>query len=726
MKCKDSYKETFFNMRGDVLVCLFVILTTLAVYWQVTNHAFVNFDDDKYVSENKKVQAGLTLESLSWSFSFSHHSDQAHWHPLTWLSYMLDCELYGLRSDMHHLTNVILHLANCLLLFVIFRRMTGALWRSAFVAALFALHPLNVDSVAWVAQRKNVLSTFFWMLTLLAYVHYSKGPRLRRYLIMYLFFILGLMSKPMLVTLPFTLLLLDYWPLGRFSLGRSEDERPVAFRLVLEKAPLFVLSGVSIFLSSLSQQHYGVVVSTESVPMKLRVENALVSYVNYIGKMLWPENLTVFYPFPKMLPMWQAAGAFVLIAFVTVLIIGASKRKPYLAVGWLWYLGTLVPVIGLMQVGLWPAMADRWAYVPLIGLFIIIAWGTPEIVARWRYKEIGLATAVVLVLFIVWATTWIQVRYWTNSITLFEHAIAVDSNNPIAHYNLGAELAERNRIAEAVYHYTEALRIDPDYAAAHNNLGVALVNQGRSAEAINHYSEALRINRGFEGAHYNLGVALAKEGRIAEAIRQYNEALRIKPDFDRAHNNLGIALAKQGRISEAIHHYSEALRIKPDFAEAHNNLANALAKQGGISEAIHHYSEALRIAPLYEEAHNNLGVILAKQGRTAEAISHYSEALRINRDSLEAHINLGNALVTQGDLDGAVQHFTEALKLNPGYAEVHNCLGGVLIHKGRVEEAVDHFREALRIRPDYAEARENLERVLTAKGKFDKAFIKTQ
>jgi len=636
-------KDTLFGIRSDLLICLFLGLIALVVYWQVINHEFINYDDPTYVTDNHHVQAGLTLESLTWSFGFTREG--TYWHPLTWLSHILDCQLYGLNPGMHHLTNLILHMASSIFLFLVLGRMTGALWKSAFVAALFALHPLNVDSVAWVAERKNVLSTFFWMLTMLTYAYYSKRPNPYKYLLTFFCFALGLLAKPMLVTLPFVLLLLDYWPLGRLR----SPTIPSAFRLALEKVPFFVLSGVGIYLSASSVEGLGTVIPMELRPMELRVANALVSYVSYIGKMIWPQGLAIHYPYPDMVPIWKATCAGLFLVLVSLVVLPAIKRKPYLSVGWLWFLGTLVPVTGLVQVGLWPAMADRWAYVPLIGLFIMIAWGVCDLVARWSHKKTVLASLSLAILLVLMILSWTQVRYWKNSISLFEHALNVTSNNCFAHTRLALDLANQGRLTEAIRHFFEALLINPGYANAHNGLGSALTKQGRMDEAIRHFYEALRIDPGCAEGHYNLGRILNKQGRTDEAISHYVQALRINPDFAEAHNNLGSVLANQGRMNEAFSHFSAALQIKPRYAGAHYNLGGILANRGRMDEAIKHYFHALRINPGFAEAHNGLGVVLAKQGRVNEAISHYSEALRINPRYTEARNNLNSALTIKGE-----------------------------------------------------------------------------
>jgi len=679
----------FHIMQQNLLpyaVYLVLIFATLAVFHQLPSHDFVNYDDDLFVYENPQVQNGFSKEGVIWAFtSFSPD----YWKPLSWLSHMLDCELFGLRPGMHHLTSLLLHVANSVLLLLVLSRMTGALWPSSFVAALFALHPLHVESVAWVAERKDVLSAFFWFLTIWAYSRYAERPRSGRYLFVLLLFALGLMAKPMVVTLPFVLLLLDYWPLERMKLPgmKPKNERSMAqssaFHLVWEKIPLFVVSGATTVVTVIAQRQVGALKSIESYPFTHRIANALVSYTSYIGKMIWPHKLAVFYPYPTAIPLWQSAGAGLLLITISLLLMRAAANRPYLVVGWLWYVVTLLPVIGLVQVG-GQAMADRYTYLSLIGLFIIIAWGVPSLLANWRHakKAIALATAVLLLGFATCSV--LQVRHWQNSISLFRHTNKVTSNNDVAH----------------------------------NHLGIALASQGEFEQAMSHYAEALRIKPREQYVHNNLGIALVRQGRLEEAMGHYGAALRIKPDFAKAHNNLGNALAMQGKFEEAMSHYSEALRIKPDFAEAHNNLGNALARQGKFEEAMSHYSEALRINPEYAGAHNNLGNTLAMQGQFEGAMSHYSEATRINPEHAQAHNNLGNMLARKGRLEEAANYYSEALRIKPNYAKAHYNLANTLAEMGRLDEAIGHYSEALRIKPDYTAARENLELVLRRHGKL--------
>jgi len=702
-----------FSLRHDILVCLFLVVAALAVYWQVQNHDFVNFDDDHYVYENQYVRKGLGLKSIVWAFSYASQ-EKTYWHPVAWLSHMLDCQLFGLKPGKHHLINLIFHIANTLLLFIAFRWMTGALWRSALVAMLFAIHPINVDTVAWVAERKNVLSTFFWMLTMLAYVHYSKQTAFHRYLLMVLAFVLGLMSKPMLVTLPCVLLLLDFWPLGRFPFSplnnkknEGSDKSEISgfqgsspFVLVLEKIPLLALSVLSVIISSLSFQGQGKSIPMSVVPLKLRIANALVSYVKYIGKMTWPKDLAVLYPYPKTVPIWQAIGALAFLVVISALTIRSAKRAPCLITGWLWYLGTLVPVIGLVQVGLWPAMADRFAYVPFIGLFIIMAWGVPQLTAKWELNKKWPAVLATVVLAMLMKVTWEQVGYWKNSITLFEHNLKVTASHFIPYNNLGNALEKQGRTKEAVELYKRALKIKPDYALAHNNLALALEKQGRIDEAIEHYFHALRIKPDYSEANNNLALARYKQGRTQEAIELYLHALQVKPDYAKAHNNLALALEKQGRTEEAVRHYIEALRIKPDYAKAHNNLGNILSKQGRRDEAIKHYSKALQTDPNYAEAHNNIGVELAEAGRSDEAVHHYFEAFRINPGYVEAYMNLGSEMNRLGKIDEAIRHYQKALSLKPEFPEAIYLLAKLYISRGDYEKALSLYHKMIAFMPD--------------------------
>jgi len=589
--------------RAEFIICLFLVVTILAAYWQLPTHDFLNFDDNKYITQNTHVHEGITWKNIVWAFS---NTDFGYWHPLTWLSHMLVFQLFGLKFGMHHLTNLFFHIANTLLLFWVLKRMTGAIWQSAFVAAMFALHPLNVESVAWASERKNVLSTFFWMLTLLTYVRYTERLGFYRYLPVLFVFALGLMAKSMLVTLPFVLLLLDYWPLGRLNLTRRYSNQETqtskfsgfqtmsALRLILEKIPLLGLSAICIYLSSLSVQRFGIVISTGSVPMKLRIANALVSYVSYIKKMVWPHPLAVFYPYPQTLPLWQVFGAGLLLVCISFLALRAVKSKPYLAVGWLWYIGTLFPVIGLVQAGLWPAMADRFAYVPLIGLFMIIAWGIPDFVFRWRHRKAGLAVIAATLFPILMVTNCLQMRHWQNGVTLFTHNLDVTHDNSLAHNELGNALKQEGKFGKAMFHYSQALRINPNYAEAHNNLGYTLTRQKNYQDAVYHYNEALRIKPTYAEAHNNLGTALLYQGNDKEAIYHYNEALRSNQNYAGAYYNLGKIYFNRGKIKKAILYYRKALELNPEMTQVLYNLSWVLASHE--NEKYRNGTEAVNLA----------------------------------------------------------------------------------------------------------------------------------
>jgi tetratricopeptide (TPR) repeat protein len=626
MTTKKTQKNYAFSIPCELIVCLLLVLVTLSVYWQVRRHVFVNFDDPAYISENSYVKAGLTLKSLRWAFSFDH-KNKTYWHPLTWLSHMGDVQLYGMNAGSHLLTNVFLHILNSLLLFFLLRQMTGDLWPSALVAVLFALHPLNVESVAWVAARKNMLSTFFWMLTLWAYTIYSKQPELGKYLFLLLVFVLGLMAKPMLVTLPFVLLLLDYWPLNRFGFaGRYGDHKkwPV-LHLVVEKIPLLLLSAVSIYLSSFSLKQQGSFISTASVPMVLRISNAVVSYTGYIGKMIWPHNLSVYYPYPKLLPAWQIIGAGAVIVGITVLVLRVYRTKPYFSMGWLWYLGTLVPVLGLVQAGIWPSMADRFGYIPLIGLFIMIAWGGAEVLSGWRFKRVTPAAAAVLVsVFAV--TTWLQTGYWKNSITLFEHAIDVNSNNALAHNNLGAALRKQDRVADAIGHYDWALMLKPDYAAAHYNLGIALMRIGRFDEATSHFQRAQQLKPDSPIVYRNLKKALAAQRVMNRKMSEIQAALKLAPENVTLYLKMGNLYERKGDLDSAISQYKMALSHQPDFSPVLNNLAIAYAIKGEYDKALSAFKKRIALQPDDADAHYAIARILARQNKVEESIDWLKKA----------------------------------------------------------------------------------------------------
>ncbi len=606
------------NHRWIILACLIMAVATFTVYGDLGTHNFINFDDDVYVTDNPLVQHGLTPEGLSWAFTTLH---SGNWHPLTWFSHMLDCQLFGLNPRGHHLTNLVFHIANSLLLFLWLLHLTRTLGCSFLVAALFALHPMHVESVAWVAERKDVLSTFFWLLTMWAYVWYVKRPGLGRYLLILVCFSLGLMAKPMLVTLPFALLLLDFWPLGRLSLKGPAPGVASAMsypgvtikRLVWEKSPLFVISAISIVVTFYAQKVAGAVFSLHALPIPIRLANAMLIYVSYLGKMFWPAHLALLYPLLRHnLPIWQALVAGLDLAVLTYLTLRQARRHPYLLVGWLWYLGTMLPVIGLVQVGN-QAMADRYTYVPFTGLFIMVAYGMADLGARWRPSRFLLPVSAGVVLSASMICTWVQVSYWRDSSSLYEHTLKVTRSNPLIHNNLGAALAAQGKLDQAVAHYAEALRLNPDYVEAHYNLGIALAAQGKMDEAVAHFAQVMSLRPDYAKAHNNSGRALEVQGKLNQAVDYYNEALRLNPDYAKVHYNLGAALAAQGKLDQAESQYAEALRLEPDYAKARNNLGLALVKQGRIDDAIIIFQDALKINPHDTTAQKMLNILKAQR-----------------------------------------------------------------------------------------------------------------
>ena len=620
-------------------ICLFLFIVTLSVYWQITSHEFINYDDGLYVTENPHVQAGLTRESIKWAFTTGH---AANWHPLTWLSHMLDIDIYGLNPIGHHLTNLQFHILNSILLFLVFKMMTGALWQSAFVAALFALHPLHVESVAWVAERKDVLSTFFWILSMWAYVRYVRQPEKKRYFLLILFFILGLMSKPMLVTLPFVLLLLDFWPLSRLQSTTKESNNfsyKTLTSLVLEKLPLFLLTAVSSFVIFFVQQHGGAIRSLEAVPMDLRIVNALFTYLSYLGKTIWPQNLALIYPYPSISIIWQITLSVPVLICISILTIKLARSFPYLVTGWLWYLGTLVPVIGLVQVGN-QSMADRYTYIPLIGIFIIVAWGMTNIFSRLRKQKILLALLAGMAIASSMVCAWLQAQNWQNSTALLKHTINATHNNSMAHYVFGQTLDKHGKLDEAVLQYNKAIKIRPKFAMAHNNLGAALSRKGELKEAIYHFNEAVNIHPDYAKARNNLATVLLTQGKFEEALSHYREAIRINPEDECTRKNLANFLFNQGRTDEALSHYNKVLLFNPEDWDTHYKLGRILIKQDKVNEALNHFSEAIKLNPDFAEVYNEAGIILARLGQLNKANAFFLKAIQIKPDSIEAKNNL--------------------------------------------------------------------------------------
>lgn len=673
-------------------IILLLAAATIAAYWPVHNHPFIHFDDQLYVTQNYHVQQGVTLKNIIWAFSpsTSRGDEKVYWHPLTWISHMADCELFGLNPHMHHLTNLFFHVINVILLFLVLFMATGEAWKSAFVAALFALHPINVDSVAWIAERKNLLSTTFWITTMLAYVYYARRPSVTRYLLICLSMVLGLLSKPMLATLPCALLLMDYWPLNRVRWGPDKQSattdsnngtpkpsfsKASSIQLILEKIPLLAFSAVVIGISMLSLRSKAQVINAIIAPIPIRIENAFVSYVAYLYQTVWPKNLAIFYPFPHAIAAWKVIGSILLLAVITFLVLRRSRKQPYLVIGWFWYLGVLFPVSGLVQGGLWPAMADRWAYVPLIGIFIMFAWGLPDLFPqKLRYRNKMLSVISVCILLLCFLATRRQLSYWSNTSMLFSHAISVTKGNYIAYNIVGEELANKGKDREARQYFLKALRIKNDFPEALKNLGALAAKQGEYKKAIDYYNSALMIAPLEFKTISLLAEMLQKAGMTEQAIAQYRNALGIAPDSPQLHNNLGVVLFEKGKLDEAASQFKTALRLNPQYAEAYYNYGLTAAKQGKTDVASDFYKKAIQIKPDYAEAHKSLADILFGKRDLKEALFQYEAAVRINPDDAKSLYNIGVILYIQKHPEKAIVYFKKALKADPNYEKARIAL----------------------------------------------------
>ena len=603
-----------------ILWSLLLAVGILCVYGAVLHYPFTVLDDSVYVYNNPHVLAGLTRDGMIWSFGTL---EAGFWHPLTWLSLMADSDLYGTNAGGYHWTNVLLHLANTLLLFLVLSRMTGAVWRSGFVAALFALHPLHVESVAWVAQRKDVLSGFFWMLATGAYVLYAERPGTGRYLLVLLLLILGLMSKPMLVTLPFVFLLLDYWPLGRF---RDSWQGPV-----LEKIPMIIATLCISFFALKAEKGFGAVANLADLPFSLRLSNVVISYALYLAKTVWPLHLAVFYPYPGIWPVWSVLGSGVLLLAVSLAAVYWLRKYPYLSVGWFWYLGVLVPVIGFIQVGS-HSMADRYTYLSLIGIFVMAVWGIAELAAHSKLRANIMAAFGVVLLILLTGAAHFQVQTWRDSETLFEHALKTTKNNYFIHGSLGMVDLEKGRYDMAMGHFLLALQIKPNYEPGYEGMAIIFQKEGQYQKAVQYYQQAIEINPGYVEARRRLAELLFKLGKPEEAILQCKAILKYKSADPAIYNQVGVYLAAARREPDSEAAFREAVSMNPYHAGYRNNFALALARENKTSEAIEQLEEAVKLQPSYAAAHYHLAELLDKMGKHDEAGHHYDIAAGINAD----------------------------------------------------------------------------------------------
>jgi len=706
-----------------ILIGLCLAILTAAVYWQVGGFEFVRFDDDKYITENPIVRDGWSPAGIRWAFS---SFEQSNWHPLTWLSHMIDVEMFGLDAGRHHQVNLLFHILNTLILFVVLQRMTGALWRSGFVAALFALHPLHVESVAWVAERKDLLCAFFFLLTLLAYERYARKQGPWNYLLVVMLFALGLLSKPMAVTLPFVLLLLDFWPLARFQVRSPGDSAPAEEttgkgllalikanrRLFLEKIPLLVLSAVSCIVTIAAQR--SAMKALETVPLDARILNAIVAYGEYIYRCFVPVNLAVLYPY-RNVTTEQVLAAALLLAAVTALVIYRRGNRS-LMVGWFWYLGTLVPVIGLVQVGV-QASADRYTYIPFIGLFILLTWLVADLSARLPYRTAVLAAGAVLILAGLSAVAVSQAKHWMNSEALFAHTLQATKDNYVIHSNYCAWLSGQGRLEDATRYCNEALVIKPNDGDARYNLATVLVRQVKYPEAIAQYREVLRTIPDYVMARNNLALCLIQTGDRQAAIEQFQEILRLNPEFEPARQNLTMLLAAEDKVKKPAGGMPAPGPAGGGSLEESMRLGQDAVKQGDLDSATAHFRRAVSIAPENKAARIGLGLALAYKGDIDEAIRQFRAALKLDPNDADMHNSLGVALMQKGQLDEAQGHLQKAIKIKPNSSKPHNSLGVLLARKGQLDEAMEQFREALRIDPSNQDAEKNLALVQNMKAR---------
>ena len=728
----ESFSKANISNRSHLLLLLLLTICTLWVYIHIGSYDFINIDDDKYVVLNSHVNQGLSLKSIAWAFGFSDTALEFYWHPLTWISHMTDIQLFGRDAGMHHYTSLFIHIVNALLLFIIFYKMTKKTWQSFFVAALFALHPMNVDSVAWIAERKNVLSTLFWFLIMLSYVSYAKKPGLKKYLLILILFISGMMCKPMLLTLPCVLLLLDFWPLGRIRIFKQPTpqhdtasnlpkfSKKTIYQAILEKLPLLLISILFTIISIYSVHSTQQILSGESLPFLLRFENAIVTYLKYIGKIIWPQNFAIFYPFPDSIPIWQVLMAGCALAGMTIFALLRIRKAPYIIVGWLWYMGTMFPVSGIFQQGRWPEMADRWAYVPTIGLFIVIAWGGSHILSRLPYQKILSSTIMLTIIGLLMILSRHQVSYWKNSQTLLTHALQVTKNNYVAMFNMGAFLATKGKTDQAIDYYRQVMEIRQE-SIFYNNLGNCLVKKGKIEEAIKNFQIALRMNPLSVKALNNLGNAYAEKGQYLTATNYFNKALEQSTTKEDIHVNMGNMYIKMDQFDKAIHHFNSVLTELPDQIEANIGMGVALARLNRIDEAIACYKTVLKVKPENAEAHNNLATLLLQKNQLAEAKTHFQAALKYKPDYDSAQANLKKLQEISENRQNIESRLQQQIDEKPDNPELHYKMG-VLYHKTEhYDQAIKSYQAAIDLDPQYTSALFNLGVVLATLDKYEHA-----
>jgi tetratricopeptide (TPR) repeat protein len=654
--------------RVVVLTCALLALVTFAVYWRVQDNDFINFDDNVYITENSRVLSGLSWPDVKWAFTARL---PGYLHPLTWLSHQLDCQLYKNWAGGHHLTSVAIHVANALLLLLFLWRTTRLAWRSAFVAAVFALHPLHVESVAWIAERKDVLCGLFFFLTLHAYVSYAKKRAPFYYVLTLLFFVAGLLSKPMIVTLPFVLLLIDIWPLRRLEFGAGKGKAKYSstvLRLIGEKLPFLLLAIVWSVITLVIAKKSGGFARMEILGIGTRIVNAVVSYAIYVWQTFWPQNLALFYPYSSHLPWLTVLATFALLVLISVIFIKQRSSSPFLIVGWLWFLGMLLPVTGVFQIGAQPR-ADRYTYLSQTGLIFALTWAVCDLANSWpRRRALLTGTAAIALSLLAWRT-WDGISVWHDSESVWRNALAVTTANYTAHVQLCDALLRKGRIDEAIAEAEIGLQIQPNSAEGHSNLAIALSKKGDMEKALLHFERAVKLKPNRPKLHYNIAAVLAEKGRLDEAISHYEQELQIQPEFAEAHNNLGTALLRKGRLDDALLHFEQAITANPQLAKVYYNAATVLVQKGRSREAVDFLQKTLQLDPGNSEARVELGVAWSQVGRMDLAISDWEKTLESEPDNLNAAYDLAWVYATFPDdaiRDGgkAVRWAEHALQLS--------------------------------------------------------------
>jgi protein O-mannosyl-transferase len=708
------------NKQLAVGLCLLLIAGIIAVYGQTVGFDFVDYDDPSYVTGCPQVLAGLTWDGVKWAFTAAH---AGNWIPLVWLSLMADRTLFGVWPGGFHLVNVAIHIANAILLFLILKRYTKAIWPSFFVAALFALHPLHVESVAWVTERKDTLSTFFWLLTMLAYLRYMEVPTVKRYVIICVVFSLGLMSKSMLVTLPLVLLLMDYWPLRR--LWPEDKSAGITFgRLIREKIPMLILSAAVCVVTVITQNSGGAVAKIIVVPLGQRVGNALVSYCQYLIKMFWPVDLAVFYPYPVgSIAGWKIAASLIVLLVITIVVL-LLRRRRYLVAGWFWYLGTLAPVIGIVQVGA-QSMADRYTYVPLTGIFIMFAWLARDVLSQSRYKKLIAGIGGSAIIGALAVVTFAQVGFWKDTLTLFNRCADVTPDNVIMRKYLGIGFARKGDAESALREFKESLRFESTDARTYYNIGQMLVALGRTDEAAENYSRALELRTDNADAYAALASMKVAKGEIERAIELYNEGIKRNPGDGVLHNGLGVLLLSAGRADDAIQEFEQAVKLKPD-STAYFNLGLGYAAKKQMKTAMESYAKAIQLDPANADAHYNLGNAYLAQNVPQAAIMEYREAILAKPDYAKAYSNMAAALMQTGQLDEAISNFRRAIEIGPNNIEANFNLAVAIAKKGQLDEAIGQMRKTVELAPSDEGARCELAGMLLQKGKVEEAIIEYQ